>query len=122
VLPLPEFQGQLHSLVWDTADPNIFVAFDGEDSAYAYVYQPVTLAGPAVALLCKQRLFGLVPLVLSGGQLSCRTPGGSLDSVALDSHRAWQPNVLPSKANTQSKSSQALKMWHLRWAAGAATH
>jgi hypothetical protein len=118
VLPLPEFQGQLHSLVWDAADPNVFLAFDGLETAYTYVHTPGTLSGPAVALLCKQGLYGMVPLVLSGGQLACRTPAGSLDSLALDSHRAWQPNVLPSKANMQSKLSQALKMWHLRCGAG----
>jgi hypothetical protein len=114
VMPLPEFQGSLAALLWDVADPNIFVAFDGEQSVYAYVYAPSTLSGPSVMLLCKQSLYGMVPLVLSSGQLTCRCSSGTLESVSLDSHRAWQGNTLANKANLQSRFSQAIKMMHLR--------
>lgn len=50
--PLPGFEGALDSLLWDTTDPNVFIACDG-NYMFEYVYAPVTATGPKLELLCK---------------------------------------------------------------------
>ncbi|GBF91989.1 hypothetical protein Rsub_04713 [Raphidocelis subcapitata] len=117
--PLPGIEGAPDSVLWDAADPNVFVARDG-GALLAYMALPPPLAPPGPQLLCRAALPAThAPLVLLNGVVTCRVRNGALDSITLESHTALQGGLPEAaagagvKGSLSKRFSQALRLQRL---------
>lgn len=88
-VPLPDLEGAgAEEVVWDAADPRLFVvAADGALLAY-FAGQPGP-AGPGLRLLGRTPLPAThAPVACLHGAVACRLSSGVLDTVVLESHSA----------------------------------
>ncbi|KAJ3077769.1 WD repeat-containing protein 19, partial [Quaeritorhiza haematococci] len=90
----------------------LFVSWDNVFLT-THVHHPFTIKGPQVLALGTTKMpYGLVPVCLIGGVVSCLTPSGKLTQINLttnehptDIHRLFNPLVVPSILNTGSSTT-----------------
>ncbi|TPX41030.1 hypothetical protein SeMB42_g05773 [Synchytrium endobioticum] len=89
---------RLLGFLWDSqpAPPaNIFCAWD-DQNLYTYTFHPTTLRGPTCLMVGNTRLpYGLKPLLVLDGVVTCLTPSGRLFIIPLSSHQAPLPADFP---------------------------
>ena len=125
VLPIPNLPnanlGQ--KVVWDLADPNIFVAFGAGGVFSVYVYKPHSVYGAAVeSIAIEQKLSSphLSSILLNGGSLICQEPNGNISTIVLPTHDAivylqQRGGASPERLHTCFEQSLALGRLSRGW-------
>ncbi|KAJ3283607.1 WD repeat-containing protein 19 [Borealophlyctis nickersoniae] len=94
VMQIPQWSANTQGVLWETSQApgrSIFVTWDDEYIT-TYAYEAVTIKGPQCLVLGATKLpYGLKPLLLLSGMLTCQTPGGRLSVVPLATH---EPDTL----------------------------
>lgn len=106
-------------VVWDHADPGVFVAADvrAHRSLVTYLYRAQTVRGPTVQQVAVTRVAdGFRPGLVRGGVALGQNAAGAVSPVTLSSHDAV---VNPAAAATRAAFHQFLALARLReaWAA-----
>ena len=114
-LPVPDLSADTATVLWDQADPNVFVCADARELS-TYVYAPLTINGPCVTKvgplevrdngdletepLSTQLPAGFQAIVSFAGIVTCQAPSSQLTKVMLGSHEAL---------HSQERSEQAAR-------------
>ena len=97
--------------LWDSQPPppaNVFCAWD-DQALYTYTFHSTTIRGPQCVMIGSTKLpYGLKPLLLSDGVVTCLTPSGRLYIIPLSSHQAPLPADFPSLPSEEA--GRALQM------------
>ncbi|GFH09592.1 WD_REPEATS_REGION domain-containing protein, partial [Haematococcus lacustris] len=116
VLVVPQFTGKAERVMWDQLDPNVFVVVDAS-MLHTYLHIPISIAGPRVEFVCKQHYQPThTPILVHSGSVACRLKNGSIDSLALDSHRTLMAADSLSRATPLRKFQQCLRLGRLKMA------
>ncbi|TPX34511.1 hypothetical protein SmJEL517_g02844 [Synchytrium microbalum] len=90
---------KLLGFLWDsqpTPPANAFCAWD-DQNLYTYTFVSTTLRGPQCLMVGRTKLpYGLKPLLMLDGVVSCLTPSGRLFIIPLTSHQTPMPADFPS--------------------------
>jgi WD repeat-containing protein 19 len=88
VLELAHFPPNVRGILWETwsLDKHIFLAYD-EESMFTYVHCRDTVTGPACQMVGATKLpFGLTPLMMHNGEVTCQSLTGKLAILRLGTH------------------------------------
>lgn len=96
MLTIPKFPSKAKAALWDIhSAERCFVVYD-DSRVYTYLYFADHVDGPQCVLVGSSALpFGLVPIRLDQGTLTCLTPSGKCTAVTLDTHRFVDVTAVP---------------------------
>jgi len=91
IKPIANFSANTSSVLWDVADPNVFIAMDGVNFS-VYVYSDITMSGPTVTHIGQSVASpGSLPILLHNGGVVAQSKSGEIASKAvLETHEALQ--------------------------------
>ncbi|KAK3285957.1 hypothetical protein CYMTET_6459 [Cymbomonas tetramitiformis] len=114
VLPVPKFTGALESMLWDSADPNVFVLADNRQF-YVYVYTPVSISGALISFVgTTARPTGFCPILMYNGMITCQLKSGSLERVMLTTHTSLQGQDRGILEKMKRRFNQHLALLHFK--------
>eukprot|EP00793_Prasinoderma_coloniale_P004677 PRCOL_00000438-RA len=114
VLEVPQFEGEFERIIWDLAQPHVFVVATRRE-LHCMLYSPVTISGPSVTLLGTDSLLtGHSPVTLNNGVVAVQGAGGELSRVRLHSHRHVQPLEAGAPLDAASLSLRCEQLLALR--------
>ncbi|OQR99725.1 hypothetical protein ACHHYP_04614 [Achlya hypogyna] len=134
-VPIPSLPTATSAILWDTMDPNVFVAVDSSDFA-VFLYSELTINGPEVAQLGSMDIdnngeYTIVPkttaipfnhaaVLFCDGSLTCQQAGGQLTTVVASTHDALQKNTARDSDKVIFKQTLALCRLQHAWKAALA--
>ncbi|KAI9206652.1 uncharacterized protein BJ171DRAFT_597315 [Polychytrium aggregatum] len=111
-LQIPGIAANNRGILWECGAPSkyqIFVSWD-DDFITTFAYNPFTLKGQACISLGTTRLpFGLKPLLLLNGALTCQTQGGKLTVVNLATHEL----IAGIQGFPEEEQGKALQLYYM---------
>ena len=120
-LEIPEFQGPPQQVLWDAADPNIFVIANGTDYQ-VYTYASTTINGPIIeAVGTHPQAPGAHPIMMLHGVVAFQLPGGKMQNELLSTHAALRETHVSGERGRE-RFVRALNMNRLQDAWEVAAH
>lgn len=87
IKPIANFSANTTSVLWDVADPNVFISTDGVNFS-VYVYADMTISGPTVTHIGQSVTSpGSLPILLHNGGVVAQSKSGEIGSkTILETH------------------------------------
>jgi len=114
-IEIPDFPGSADYVLWDSADPGVFVVADARTFS-TYMYCPASIDGPTVEMIGNtKRPVGFSPIICFGGIVTCQSSSGSLFRIVLSTHSCVGESLQSeAKEKLEARFNQDLAIGRLK--------
>ncbi|KND01208.1 uncharacterized protein SPPG_04298 [Spizellomyces punctatus DAOM BR117] len=115
VMAIPRWSAKTQGVLWESDSPPSRSIFISWDDAYitTYAYQPFTIKGPVCIALGATKLpFGLKPVLMLSGEVTCQTVAGRISTVQLATHEIVPADQFMKDKQSEQDQGKGLQLYY----------